>query len=127
MRSTDHFFVLNDRVALPEDMSGRTCFIRHAERNLLVFVNLWEAWRILRRERPTLILGPGAGPAVPFALLGRILGIPSVFIESAANVTTPSLTGRMMYLLAKRVFYQWPSLAQHYPRGIHGGPLLWSS
>jgi beta-1,4-N-acetylglucosaminyltransferase len=122
-----HFYVLNDRVALPADMAGRTYFIRHSERDWLFLVNLWEAWRILRRERPMIILSTGAGPIVPFALIAKLLGIRIVFIETLAQVSHPSLTGRIMYHLADRFFYQWEALGRHFPKGTCGGPILWSS
>lgn len=117
----DHFYVLNDQILLPDDMKGRTYFIRHSERDWLFMVNLWEAWQILRRERPRLILSTGAGPIVPFALVGKLLGVRTLFIETAAQVTEPSLTGRVMYHLADRFFYQWKTLARHFPRGVYGG------
>jgi UDP-N-acetylglucosamine:LPS N-acetylglucosamine transferase len=104
-------------------MIGRTYFIRHSERDWRVFQNLWEAWRILRRERPTVIISMGAGPVVPFALIGRILGVPTIFIETFARVVRPSLTGRLMYYIAHRFFYQWETLKIFFPRGIYAGPL----
>lgn len=120
----DHFYVLNDRVVLPEDMKGRTYFIRHSERDRFFFVNLWEAWRILRKERPKLILSTGAGPVVPFALVGKIFQIPTLFIETFTRVVQPSLTGRIMYFLAEQFFYQWKPLQCFFPKAIHGGPLI---
>jgi beta-1,4-N-acetylglucosaminyltransferase len=120
----EHFYVLNDVVTLPEDMKGRTYFIRHSERDWLFLVNLWEAWRILRKERPRLILSTGAGPVVPFALIGKLIGVPTLFIETFTRVTEPSLAGRIMYYLADRFFYQWRSLERFFPRGIYGGPLV---
>jgi UDP-N-acetylglucosamine:LPS N-acetylglucosamine transferase len=120
----EHFYVLNDRISLPEDMKGKTYFIRHSERDWLFFVNLWESWKILRREEPDLILSTGAGPAVPFAFIGKLFRIPFVFIEISAQVTKPSLTGRIIYYLADRFFYQWKSLAPYFPKGINGGLLL---
>jgi len=120
----EHFFVINDRsIQLPEEMEGRTFFIRHAERDLKVLVNLVEAYRILKRERPDVILSTGAGPAVPFALVGKVLGIPSVFVEISAHVVRPSLTGRIMYFLADRFYYQWPKLERFFPRACYGGLL----
>jgi UDP-N-acetylglucosamine:LPS N-acetylglucosamine transferase len=117
-----HFYILNDHPAgLPEPMQGRTFFIRHSERDLLFLVNLLEAWLILRRERPNLILSAGAGPAVPFAIVGKLLGIRNIFIEISAQVTTPSLTGRIMYYLADRFFYQWKQLEHYFPKGVYGG------
>lgn len=120
----DHFYVLNDQMQLPEDMLERTCFIRHSERDWLFFVNLWEAYRIIRRERPDLILSTGAGPAVPFALVGKLFRIPNIFVEISAQVTEPSLTGRIMYRLADRFFYQWKALERYFPKATYGGPLL---
>jgi UDP-N-acetylglucosamine:LPS N-acetylglucosamine transferase len=82
------------------------------------------AARTLRKERPGLILSTGAGPAVPFALAGNILGVPSLYIETFARVSKPSLTGRIMYYLAARFFYQWKLLVRYYPKASYGGLLL---
>ena len=70
-----------------------------------------------------MILSTGAGPAVPFALVGRLLGIPSVFVETFTRISSPSLTARIMYRLAARFVYQWPALARYFPRGVYGGML----
>jgi UDP-N-acetylglucosamine:LPS N-acetylglucosamine transferase len=121
------FYVLNDRIDLPSDMKGRTYFIAHSERDWRFFLNLWEAWRILRAERPDLLISTGAGPIVPFALVGRLMGIKSIFIEVSTQVVEPSLSGRIMYFLADRFLYQWRALRRYFPRGVYGGPLAWSS
>ncbi len=96
----DHFYVLNVPVDLPPDMASRTFVVSHAERDWRVASNFVEAWRILRAERPTIILSTGAGLAVPFAVVGKLLGIPNIFVETMTRVTEPSLTGRLMYRLA---------------------------
>jgi beta-1,4-N-acetylglucosaminyltransferase len=121
----EHFYVINKRIQVPKDMESRTVyFIRHSERDLLFFTNLLEAWRILRRERPDAILSTGAGPAVPFAIVGRLLGVKVLFIETLARIDAPSLTGRLMYRLSNRFFYQFESLGRFFPKGECGGPLL---
>lgn len=120
----EHFYVLNDQALLPKDMEGKTHFIRHSERDWLFLVNLWEAWRILRAERPRLILSTGAGPVVPFALVAKLFRIPTIFVETFTRVTRPSLTGRFMYYLADRFFYQWKALKRYFPKGTYGGPLV---
>ncbi len=119
----DHFYVLNERVLLSRDMEDRTFLITHSERDWRFLLNVWEAWRILRRERPHLILSTGAGLIVPFALLAKVLRIPVIFVEISAQVTEPSLTGRIMYHLADRFFYQWRGLERFFPRGVYGGLL----
>ncbi len=120
-----HHYVLNDRALLPPDMEGNTRFITHSERDWRFFLNLWEAFGILRAERPDVILSTGAGPAVPFALVGRYLfGCRVLFVETITRVNAPSMTGRLMHALAHDFYYQWPGLARFFPRGKLGGPLL---
>ena len=120
----DYFYVINDRLVLPKDMEGKTYFIRHSERDWLFFVNLWEGWRILRAERPHVILSTGAGPVVPFCLVGNLLSVPTVYIETFTRVVAPSLTGKIMYRLANRFFYQWRTLEPFFRKGAYSGPLI---
>jgi beta-1,4-N-acetylglucosaminyltransferase len=121
----DHFYVLNSKALLPEDMKGRTYFITHSERDWKQILNFLEAWRILRQDRPTVIISTGAGPAVPFAVVGKLFfGTKVVFIETITRVHSPSLTGRLMYRLADEFFYQWESLASWFPKGQCLGRLI---
>jgi beta-1,4-N-acetylglucosaminyltransferase len=121
----DYFYVLNDHAMLPGDMEGKTSFIAHSERDLKFFKNLWEAFVIIRRERPDVLLSTGAGPIVPFAIVGRLLfGTKVVFVETITRINRPSLTGRIMYRLSNHFYYQWHELSTFFPRGNYGGPLL---
>ena len=122
----DYFYVINDRLELSNDLVGRTLFIHHAERNLSQLVNFVEAFRILRDERPQLIITTGASPAVPFGIIGKIMGIPMVYVESCAAIKNPTLTGRIVYAfrLAELFLYQWQGLDRYYPRGQFAGPLF---
>lgn len=121
----EHFYVLNDKAILPADMQGKTRFIAHSERDWKFLLNLWEAFCILRKERPAVILSTGAGPVVPFAIIGRLFfGTRVVFVETITRIEKPSMTGKIMYHLANDFFYQWESLRTYFPRGTYGGPLL---
>lgn len=121
----EHLYVLNDKTQIPPDMEGRTIYITHSERDWRFLVNLWEAWRILRRHRPAVILSTGAGPVVPFAIVGKLLfGVRVVFIETITRVTRPSLTGRLMYRMSDDFYYQWETLAEFFPKGRYSGRLI---
>ncbi len=120
----EHFFVVNAEGALPKAIEDRTIRIVHSERDWKLLVNLWEAARILRARRPDVIVSCGAGPAVPFALVGKALGIKVVFVETFAAVERPTLTGRLMYRLADLFVYQWKPLARAYPKGVYGGSIF---
>lgn len=120
-----HFYVLNDVAILSGDMVGNTYFIAHSERDWKTLLNFWEAFVIIRRERPTSILSTGAGPAVPFAIIGRfVFGIRVVFVESMTRVDVPSMTGRIMYILAHEFFYQWPQLKKYFPKAHFFGAVF---
>lgn len=124
-RPYPHFYVLNKQVLLPDDMRNNTYFIAHSERDWKVLLNLWECYRILRCERPDVILSTGAGPVVPFAVVGRLFfATRIIFIETITRVERPSLTARLMYYLAHDFFYQWPDPNHHFPKGRYGGLLI---
>ena len=82
------------------------------------------AWRMLSRERPTVIVSTGAGVAVPFFVLGRLVGIPTVFIEVYDRIDSATLTGRLCRPFASRVLVQWEEQRQMYPEAVVVGPLL---
>lgn len=85
-------------------------------RNLLNLVrNAMLAGRLLLTLRPRAIISTGAGVAVPFCYLGRMLRIPVVFVESFARVRGPSLTGQLVYPIATEFFVQWPALRTALP------------
>jgi UDP-N-acetylglucosamine:LPS N-acetylglucosamine transferase len=86
--------------------------------------NLGLAWRLLRRERPEAILSTGAALAVPFFLAGKLLGIRLVYVESVTRTSALSLSGRLVYRLADRLFVQWPGLAARLGRAEYAGAVL---
>ena len=89
-------------------------------------VSLWKFFRIFRRERIAYVITTGAEIALPALLVNRLFfRRPALFIESVSRIDTPSLTGRIAYHLADRVFVQWPGLLRHYgPRAEYHGRLL---
>ena len=81
----------------------------------------WKVLRILRRERPGLVISTGAGIAVPGFLAAKLLGIRTVYIESYARVESLSLAGRVCYHLADRFLVQHACLASRLPRAVYAG------
>lgn len=76
--------------------------------------NLVYTFRIFRKERPGFIVSTGAEIAIPAFLAARALGIPTAYVECGAQVTQPSLTGRILIRLADHFFVQWPELLGAY-------------
>ncbi len=71
---------------------------------------------ILAKERPRAIISTGAEIAIPAFVLGKLLGIRLVFVESLCRVSAPSGTGFLLYPLTDLFLVQWPQLACRYGR-----------
>jgi UDP-N-acetylglucosamine:LPS N-acetylglucosamine transferase len=82
------------------------------------------AVRVLRRERPSLLVSAGAGVAVPFFVVAWLLRIPTVFIEVYDRVDTPTMTGRLCGPFTTRRIVQWRSQLEFYPNARLVGPFL---
>lgn len=80
--------------------------------------------RILLKERPTHIISCGAMCTVPVCLLGKLMGIRLIYIESYTRVKDLSLTGKLLYPLADLFVVQWKQLALRYPKAVYGGALF---
>lgn len=123
----DRFWVTFDkpdaRSALVEE---RAYWCHHpTNRNLPNLLrNTALAWRLLRRERPDVIISTGAAAAVPFFVLGRMFGAMTVYVEVYDRISSPTLTGRLVYPIAHRFVVQWPEQQRFYPRSELFGELL---
>jgi beta-1,4-N-acetylglucosaminyltransferase len=82
------------------------------------------AWRLVRNRRPDAILSTGAGLAVPFFLVGKLLGVRLVYVESVTRTESLSLSGRLVYRLADSFFVQWPRVAERFRRARYEGGIL---
>jgi UDP-N-acetylglucosamine:LPS N-acetylglucosamine transferase len=89
-----------------------------------LFLNLGFAWRTLRQRRPHVVLSTGAGLSVPFFLIGKLMGIRLVYVESVTRTESLSLSGRLVYPLADRFFVQWPGAARGRQRAEYAGSVL---
>jgi beta-1,4-N-acetylglucosaminyltransferase len=86
--------------------------------------NFGLALRMVRRRRVQAIVTTGAGVAVPFVIVGRLLGVNVVYIESMARITSPSLTGRLVYPFADTFIVQWPGLQRYFKRALCFGTVF---
>jgi beta-1,4-N-acetylglucosaminyltransferase len=86
--------------------------------------NLVLAWSTLRSVRPRVLLTTGAGVAVPFAWIGRLLGVKIVYVESFTRIEGPSLTGRLVAPLAHRAYVQWPEMEERLRGARYAGSVF---
>jgi len=88
------------------------------------FKNLVFAMKIFKIEKPNVILSTGAGVAVPFIIIGRLLKIKSIYIESITRIRKISLSGYLVYPFVDKFLVQWPELAARYKKAEYHGRVL---
>ncbi len=100
-------------------------FTVNPERNPAKYVRvLLDSKKTLDTFKPDIVISTGAGMTLPILLLAKLRNVKTVFIESAAQVTHPSLSARIAYMFVDEFYYQWPTLRQFFPRGKQIGPLF---
>ncbi len=92
----------------------KSCFLR-------LLANTFLSLRILSEEQPDVVITTGVLAVIPLCLLSRIWGAKLVFIESYANVHSPTRTGKFLYRFADRFYVQWPELLEFYPGAVYLG------
>jgi UDP-N-acetylglucosamine:LPS N-acetylglucosamine transferase len=108
-------------------LAGHRTILAHGptNRSLRNFVrNLALAVRVVRLERPDVIISTGAALAVPFFLVGKLAGSRLVYVESLTRTKSLSLSGRIVYPLANAFFVQWPAAAEGRRKAIYAGSIL---
>lgn len=80
--------------------------------------NLRLAVKVLRRERPDVIVSTGAGLALPFFVLARLFGARTVYLEVYDRITSRTMTGRLCRPFTDLFFVQWPEQQALYHRSI---------
>ncbi len=73
----------------------------------LAFQLLW----IFIKERPTAIISTGAAPGAIAFLMAKFLPIKTIWVDSIANVSQLSRSGRMVQKHADMVITQWELLS----------------
>lgn len=94
-------------------------------RNILNLIrNTGLAIKVLRKERPDLIISSGAAVAVPFFLMGKLFGAKCVYVEVFDRVDKPTLTGKLLNGVADIFVVQWPEMKKVYKNAIDLGSIF---
>ena len=89
-----------------------------------LIANAVTARKVLKKERPDLIISSGAAAAVPFFYLGKLMGIKTVYIEIFDRIDSPTLSGRLCYPVADRFIVQWEDVKKFYPKATYLGSIF---
>ncbi len=89
-----------------------------------LIINTRLAYRVLRKEKPDLIISSGAAVAVPFFYLGKLFGAKTVYIEVFDRIDRPTVTGKMVYPVTDKFIVQWEEMKQVYKKAINLGSIF---
>lgn len=72
-------------------------------------------------ERPDVVISTGALATIPMCILAKIFRKKIIFIESFAKISSPTLTGKLIYKFADEFYVQWEEMLNVYPKAIYKG------
>ena len=81
--------------------------------------NTFLAWKVLRKEKPDLIISSGAAVAVPFFYLGKLFGAKTAYLEVFDRIDKSTLTGKLVQPVADLFLVQWEEMLQVYPKSVN--------
>lgn len=76
---------------------------------------------IFFKEKPDVVISTGVLSTVPMCIIAKIFRKKLIYIESFAKISTPTLSGRLLYKYADRFYVQWESMLKIYPKAIYLG------
>lgn len=86
--------------------------------------NTFLAIKVLRKEKPNLIISSGAAVAVPFFYLGKLFGAKTIYIEVFDRMDKPTVTGKLVYPVTDKFIVQWEEMKKVYPKAINLGSIF---
>ncbi|WP_419177142.1 glucuronosyltransferase [Desulfosediminicola sp.] len=78
---------------------------------LKMFRGLFEAFTLVFKVRPDMVISTGAAPGLLCLLCGRLMGAKTIWIDSIANSERLSLSGRLASKFSHKTLTQWKHLA----------------
>lgn len=86
--------------------------------------NTFLAFKVLRKEKPDILVSSGAAVAVPFFYLAKLLGKKLIYIEVYDRIDKPTMTGKMVYPIVDKFIVQWEEQKNVYPKAIYLGSIF---
>jgi beta-1,4-N-acetylglucosaminyltransferase len=89
---------------------------------LIKFIILfYQSIKIFVKEKPNVIISTGALCTIPILLIGKLFRKKIIFIESFSKISSPTMTGRIIYPIADVFVIQWIGLKKYYPKSLYWG------
>lgn len=127
-KDKDRFWVTFDKEDSRSILKGEKkywCFFPTNRNFINLIKNSILAIKILKKEKPDLIISSGAAVAVPFFYFGKLLcKSKNVYIEVFDRIDKPTLTGQLVYPITDKFIVQWEEMKKVYPKAINFGSIF---
>lgn len=86
--------------------------------------NTFVALKVLKKEKPDVIISSGAAVAVPFFYLGKLFGAKLLYIEVFDRIDKSTMTGKIVYPIVDKFIVQWDEQKKVYPKAVNLGSIF---
>jgi beta-1,4-N-acetylglucosaminyltransferase len=127
LKDKEHFWVTFDKEDARSQLENErmySCYYPTNRSIKALIKNTIIAWRVIRKERPELIISSGAAVAVPFFYIGKLFGAKLIYIEVFDRLDKATVTGRLVYPIADKFIVEWEEMKKVYPKAINLGSIF---
>lgn len=117
-------------LSIKEEFGNRMHYLSYASRVhkfkyiFKVIINTIKSLVIFLKVRPHAVVTTGAHTSMPMCIIAKVFGAKLVFIETYANVYTPTGCGKFLYKYADKFIVQWEEMLEIYPNATYIGGIF---
>jgi len=117
-------------ISLKEEYKKKMHYLVYGTRVKKVTYFFKTTWNTIKslglfiKIRPHAIVTTGTHTAMPMCIIGKLLGAKIIFIETYANVFTPTGSGKFIYKFADKFIVQWEDMLKVYPKATYLGGIF---
>jgi len=122
--------VITERTDISENAELPTEYVPYSSKNegwvyLFKYAYVWlKSLGYFLKYLPKAVVSTGVHSTIPMCIYARLFGRKVIYIETIANLKTPSVTGKIMYKIATDFYVQWEEMMEIYPKAKYGGVLF---
>ncbi len=112
---------------LKDEYKGKVSYLIYGTKDHLFSYFFKYAYNIIAsvflyfKVHPDYIITTGTHTAGPICYFGKIFGSKIIYVETFANISTKTITGKLIYPIADLFIVQWKEMLKLYPRAKYGG------
>lgn len=97
--------------------------VNRKEKNFFpnMMINTFKSICIFIKERPDYMITTGVLAIIPMAFIVKLFRKKLIYLESFAKISSPTMTGKLLYKYADKFYVQWEKMLEIYPNAIYKG------